>query len=178
VRGQSASHPPRVPLMRHCGPCTDLRACVHVAMGQATIGCDFLVKEIRVGDALVTIQLWDTAGGCLAWGCFCVGVERKWGVCGRSALLCVKLNEGVLRPVPHCRPSPCDCPGQGKSGTRVWAAPTTRVRASPVLSCFLPCAAPGPAVVECALASQAPVPTSPPLFACRVGRGGRGAACV
>ena len=29
---------------------------------QATIGCDFLVKEMRVGDAQVTMQLWDTAG--------------------------------------------------------------------------------------------------------------------
>lgn len=29
---------------------------------KATIGCDFLVKEMRVGDAQVTMQLWDTAG--------------------------------------------------------------------------------------------------------------------
>ena len=29
---------------------------------KATIGADFLTKEVTVGDRLVTMQIWDTAG--------------------------------------------------------------------------------------------------------------------
>ena len=29
---------------------------------KATIGADFLTKEIMIDDQLVTIQIWDTAG--------------------------------------------------------------------------------------------------------------------
>ena len=34
----------------------------HSAHPQATIGADFLVKEVVVDDRLVTMQIWDTAG--------------------------------------------------------------------------------------------------------------------
>ena len=29
---------------------------------RATIGCDFLVKDLEVDDKLITLQIWDTAG--------------------------------------------------------------------------------------------------------------------
>jgi len=30
---------------------------------KGTIGADFMVKEIREGDKIITLQIWDTAGG-------------------------------------------------------------------------------------------------------------------
>ena len=30
---------------------------------KATIGADFMVKEIELGNKNVTLQIWDTAGG-------------------------------------------------------------------------------------------------------------------
>jgi len=29
---------------------------------KATIGADFLTKEVMIGDKLITLQIWDTAG--------------------------------------------------------------------------------------------------------------------
>ena len=38
-------------------------ASLHLALSwQATIGADFLTKEVTVDDRLVTMQIWDTAG--------------------------------------------------------------------------------------------------------------------
>ena len=57
------------PLLSHWRPCRDSSLGVHrqvnkkfSASYKATIGADFLTKEVLVDDRLVTIQLWDTAG--------------------------------------------------------------------------------------------------------------------
>ena len=39
-----------------------LRNISHIFHFQATIGADFLTKEVLVDDRMVTLQIWDTAG--------------------------------------------------------------------------------------------------------------------
>ena len=39
-----------------------LRNISHIFYFQATIGADFLTKEVLVDDRMVTLQIWDTAG--------------------------------------------------------------------------------------------------------------------
>ena len=39
-----------------------MRNISHIFHFQATIGADFLTKEVLVDDRMVTLQIWDTAG--------------------------------------------------------------------------------------------------------------------
>ena len=56
---------------------------LHLALSpQATIGADFLTKEVTVDDRLVTMQIWDTAGqerfqSLGVAFCRCVAVARR-----------------------------------------------------------------------------------------------------
>lgn len=56
-----------------------LRLSVHENTLQATIGADFLVKDVMVDDKLVTLQIWDTVRIAMFFPRNCVSLSVAGG---------------------------------------------------------------------------------------------------